>query len=81
MILLVHCCPRSLDEIILSEDVTSDMLPQLLVEIRGHRAIQEASGVARTWAEKAKIAIQNISNLETKDILISMCDATINRQN
>jgi len=65
----------------LSDDVTSEMLPQLLVEIRGHRAIQDANEVARTWAEKAKIAIQNISNLETRDILVSMCDATINRQN
>lgn len=65
----------------LSDEVTSEMLPQLLVEIRGHRAIQDANEVARTWAEKAKIAIQNISNLETRDILVSMCDATINRQN
>jgi heptaprenyl diphosphate synthase len=65
----------------LCDDVTSEMLPQLLVEIRGHRAIQDANEVARTWAEKAKIAIQNISNLETRDILVSMCDATINRQN
>lgn len=65
----------------LSKEVTSENLPQLLVEIRGHSAIKEAHEVARKWADKAKIAIQNLSNLETKNILISMCDATVNRQN
>lgn len=65
----------------LNNDVTADILPQLLDEIRRHSAIQEANKVARGWAEKAKEAIQYLSNSETKIILMSMCDATINRQN
>lgn len=65
----------------LNNDVTVEILPQLLDEIRRHSAIQEANAVARSWAEKAKEAIQNLSNSDTKIVLMSMCDATINRQN
>ena len=64
----------------LRNQVTPELLPSLLNEIRTHWAIDQAKDVAIDWAERAKSAIQNISNPMTKATLVSICDATIRRQ-
>ena len=64
----------------LRNQVTPELLPSLLNEIRTHWAINQAKDVAIDWAERAKSAIQNISNPMTKATLVSICDATIRRQ-
>ncbi|MDA2975628.1 MAG: polyprenyl synthetase family protein [Actinomycetota bacterium] len=64
----------------LRNQVTPELLPSLLNEIRTHWAIDQAKYVAIDWAERAKSAIQNISNPMTKATLVSICDATIRRQ-
>ena len=64
----------------LRNQVTPELLPSLLNEIRTHWAIDQAKDVAIDWAELAKSAIQNISNPMTKATLVSICDATIRRQ-
>lgn len=64
----------------LRNQVTPELLPSLLNDIRTHWAIDQAKDVAIDWAERAKSAIQNISNPMTKATLVSICDATIRRQ-
>ncbi|MBM3690625.1 MAG: polyprenyl synthetase family protein [Actinobacteria bacterium] len=64
----------------LAGQITLNALPQLLTEIRSHRALSQAKEVAIQWAEKAKSAIAEVSNNATKNALISICDATITRQ-
>ena len=64
----------------LRNQVTPELLPSLLNEIRTHWAIDQAKDVAIDLAERAKSAIQNISNPMTKATLVSICDATIRRQ-
>jgi heptaprenyl diphosphate synthase len=64
----------------LRNQVTPELLPSLLNDIRTHWAIDQAKDVAIDWAERAISAIQNISNPMTKATLVSICDATIRRQ-
>ncbi len=81
--LLIQQANRAEDQELINRlrnQVTPELLPSLLNEIRTHWAIDQAKDVAIDWAERAKSAIQNISNPMTKATLVSICDATIRRQ-
>lgn len=81
--LLIQQADKTEDQNLISrlrDQVTPELLPSLLSEIRTHWAIDQAKDVAIDWAERAKSAIQNISNPITKATLVSICDATISRQ-
>lgn len=64
---------------LLSNQVPIEQLPQVLQTIRSHSALLEAKEVAHGWAERAKIAIKDISNPDTKKTLTALCDAVIAR--
>ena len=81
--LLIQQANKTEDRHLISQirnQVTPELLPSLLSVIRTHWAIDQAKDVAIDWAERAKSAIQNISNPITKATLVSICDATISRQ-
>ncbi|MFM1905628.1 MAG: hypothetical protein RIT32_424 [Actinomycetota bacterium] len=64
---------------LLANQVPLDQLPQVLSFIRSHDALLEAKSVAHSWAERAKSAVQDLSNPATKQTLIALCDAVIAR--
>jgi heptaprenyl diphosphate synthase len=63
----------------LGAPIDSTELDSVLTQLRSHPALLEAKQVAISWAEVAKVSINNISNEHTKKTLIALCDAVIAR--
>jgi heptaprenyl diphosphate synthase len=63
----------------LGAPIDSTELDSVLIQLRSHPALLEAKQVAISWAEVAKVSINNISNEHTKKTLIALCDAVIAR--
>jgi heptaprenyl diphosphate synthase len=63
----------------LSKPIAAADLPKVLAQLRSHSALSEAKQVAHSWAQRAKDAVENISNPATKQTLTALCDAVIAR--
>lgn len=64
---------------LLANPIPAEKLSEVLAAVRSHPAILEAKQVAHNWADQAKTAVTNLSNLSTKQTLIALCDAVIAR--